>query len=228
MKTIIIGCGGVGSWLVPVITRLLKEKDEIILIDKDRLESKNLDRQLFSVESVGHYKAEVLAEKYGCEYRNAWYSSSMMQHGRSDILFACVDNHPTRVSILEACDRNRCRCIIAANETHSAEAYYYQSEWQGTHLDPRVFYPEILADKSGDPRAVAIGCTGEAQQQNPQLATANFMAAALALNLYVVWVQELKKADESVLPHLPHRLSSTLTRLESHKTGEEICQIMKQ
>lgn len=219
MNTIIIGCGGVGSWLVPVITRLLNREDTITLIDGDKLEAKNLDRQLFDASDIGEYKAQALATRYGCEFRNSWYNAGTMQHSKRDVLFVCVDNHPARIAALEACDRYGCRCIIAANETHSAEAYYYQPDWCGERMDPRVYYPEMVTDKSGDPRAAAIGCTGDAQRQNPQLATANFTAAALALNLYVVWIQELKKMDASiVLEHLPYKLNSTLTRLESHKT----------
>mgnify|MGYP000856154200 CR=1 FL=1 len=63
---------------------------------------------------------------------------------------------------------------------HSAEAYYYRRRWKGTARDPRVYYPEINQDRSGDPRATSIGCTGEVQNQNRQLVSANLMAAALA------------------------------------------------
>ena len=49
----IIGCGGVGSAIVPSFC-LLKPPAEITLIDGDTLETKNLNRQLFDARQVGH------------------------------------------------------------------------------------------------------------------------------------------------------------------------------
>lgn len=215
----IIGCGGVGSWLLPALCRMVP-LDSIFLIDGDKLERKNLDRQLFDERSIGDYKSKALLDKYleGCGASlERYYTFGMVVHDRNDLLFVCADNHPARMSALSACDRYGCRAIVAANETHSAEAYYYEPKWKGTPLDPRVYYPEMVDDRSGDPRAAVAGCTGEAQLANPQLATANFMAAALALNLYVLWFREARKLEASTIESLPFKLNSNLTRLESHK-----------
>ena len=59
-KHYIIGCGGVGSWLAPSLC-LLRSPQEVILVDGDTLETKNLNRQLFTPEQVGSNKAEALA-----------------------------------------------------------------------------------------------------------------------------------------------------------------------
>lgn len=210
----VIGCGGVGSYLVPVLAKLV---EDILLMDGDTLEPKNLDRQQFRASDLGRNKAEALAERYGLQHRPQYFDVGVVGTIAGDLLIVCADNHPARLAALETCDNTNCECIIAANETHSAEAYYYQPWWKGTRLDPRVFYPEILTDRTGDPRRRDAGCTGEAQQLRPQLASANFMAAALALQLFVVWVMERPKLASDALPHLPHKLSSTLTRLESFK-----------
>jgi hypothetical protein len=57
---------------------------------------------------------------------------------------------------------------------------------------------------------------GEAQQQTPQLVTANFMAASLAAHLYVLWGQEQRKMDAEAIPFLPYKLVNNLTRNEHH------------
>jgi tRNA A37 threonylcarbamoyladenosine dehydratase len=63
----IIGCGGVGSAIVPSFCRL-KSPAEITLIDGDTIETKNLDRQLFDARQVGQNKAQALAGKYNCRF----------------------------------------------------------------------------------------------------------------------------------------------------------------
>jgi len=207
----IIGCGGVGSWLAGTMTRLAGPKN-VTLVDGDTLETKNLDRQMFTEEDVGKNKALALSQQLKCEFLDRWYSRFEIQHGNYDWLFGCVDNNPGRKEILESCDMHTCKAIIAANEVHSSEAYYYDPSWKGTESDPRVYYPTIVSDESGNVHAEAIGCTGEAQQANRQLVTANFMAAALAAHLYVVWAMEARKASEDAIPYLPYRLSQNLTK----------------
>lgn len=216
-KIFIIGCGGVGSYLVPVLLKLLK-KTEICLVDGDKLETKNLDRQLFKESDIGKLKVTAMAE--GLESpKNLittvpnWYGAHSFQHSRTDILFVLADNHPTRKAALDACDRMKCTTIIAGNETFSAEAYYYRAEWKGTYRDPRIYYTEIETSTEGDPRRAAIGCTGEAQENNVQLASANFMAAALAIQLYTIW----NNISKELIDIVPYKLISNQFALETHK-----------
>lgn len=212
----IIGCGGVGSAIVPSFC-LLKPPAEITLIDGDTLETKNLNRQLFDARQVGLNKAQALAARYGCRHIPEWFARGKIRHQRNDWLLCLVDNHRTRLEALEVCDESGCQAICAANEMHSAEAYYYRRQWQGTNRDPRVYYPEINSDRSGDPRATAIGCTGEAQANNRQLVSANLMAAALAEHLFVLWQLKAPRMDAETVAVLPYKFGANLSRLETYK-----------
>jgi len=214
----IIGCGGVGSWLAQTLCRLGNPK-MITLVDGDKLEEKNRDRQLFREADIGKNKAVALAAQIGSRFSDQWYSEHLFAHEPGDWLFGCVDNNPGRDMVLKACDIYDCKAILAANETHS-EAYVYLPEWRGTKLDPRVYYPEIASDESGNPAARGIGCTGEAQKGNPQLVTANVMAAALASHMFVVWGMEYRKSTELARSYMPHRLRQNLTRNEFTLRGE--------
>lgn len=210
----IIGCGGIGSWLVPAMVKLVTS-NPLILWDGDTLEEKNLDRQLFTVDDIGTNKAAALGLRSGCQWEVKYFAAGLREFGDEEWFLVGVDNHPARRAVLEECDRYGCRAILAANETHSAEAYYYQPAWKGTKLDPRVYYPEIVSDRSGDPRAAAIGCTGEAQVLNPQLVTSNALAAALAGHLFALWALKAPKLERDTLASLPFKLSATMTRMES-------------
>lgn len=211
----IIGCGGVGSWLAPALARLTSP-EQITLIDMDTLEEKNLDRQLFKPQDIGRPKAEALAEIYNCHSMVEWFCEGLMEFQEWDWLIVCVDNHRARKAALEECDRYGCRAMFAANETHSAEAYFYQREWKDTPLDPRVYFPDILTDRSGDPRARGIGCTGEAQRENPQLVTSNSLASSLAGHLFALWHLHAPNVKAKTIPSLPYRLVANRTRLETH------------
>jgi len=216
MKVYVLGAGGGGSWAVPALCMLIG-KDNVIVMDGDKLERKNLNRQLFTENDLGRNKAEALADKYGCGYIDEWFSFGARSYDSDDVLISCVDNHPGRIAVLETCDYNKCKSILCGNEVHSSSAQMYLPEWNGTNLDPRVMFPELLTDTSGDPRRGAIGCTGEPQIATPQLVSANLMAVAQALHLFVVWIQEARKLPYEIRQHLPHLISQSLSRSESFK-----------
>jgi len=216
----IIGCGGVGSAIVPSFS-LLKPAGDITLIDGDRIERRNLNRQMFDAGQIGMNKAQALAGKYGCHFLPEWFARGKLRLYRADWLLCLVDNHRTRLETIEVCDENGCQAIIAANEMHSSEAYYYRRAWKDTPRDPRVYYPELATDRSGDPRAASIGCTGEAQENNRQLVSANLMAAALAEHLFVLWHLKAPRMDRETVALLPHKLVANLSQLETHRSKGE-------
>jgi hypothetical protein len=215
----IVGCGGVGSIIVPSFC-LLRSPGDITLIDGDVIEHKNLNRQMFDLNQIGRNKAQALAAKFGCAYIPEWFSRGKIRHFRNDWLICLVDNHRTRLETLEVCDEYGCQAIFAANEMYSSEAYYYRRQWRGTPRDTRVYYPEITTDRSGDPRAASVGCTGEAQENNRQLVSANLMAAALAEHLYVLWSMKAPRMDKETVELLPYKLAANLSKLETYRGGQ--------
>lgn len=210
-RHIVIGAGGVGSWLVPKLVRLEKE---IVIVDGDRLEEKNLDRQLFDKSQIGMNKAHALAAKYTTEGVFEYFTAgmsftehSMKPLGRDDLLWCCADNHACRREVLDACDLHRCRALFGANETCDAEAYYYEHRFRDTPHDPRIVYPDIMTDNSGDPLGPP-GCV-EAARTNPQLVIANDWASGLMLQLWYFHFRERPKLGPETEPYWPihHKVS---------------------
>jgi hypothetical protein len=68
-KIFVFGCGGTGSRVVPLIAQFMKScpwvvNPEIVLVDFDHIEEKNLTRQNFIASDMGKNKATVLANRY--------------------------------------------------------------------------------------------------------------------------------------------------------------------
>lgn len=227
MNIYIIGAGGVGSWLTPAMAMLINhERDGIVIVDGDTLEKKNLNRQLFDESSIGSNKAAALSVQYGCDCVEKYFMCGDFQTERDDWLMCCVDNNPGRLAILEQCDTYGSKAIFGSNEVTSAEAFYYDPEWKGTEQDPRVYYPEMKLDLSGDPLARSIGCTGEAQKKNVQLVSANISAMSLMLQLFGIWHLDRRKWRGEAVKHLPYQLIQNQTAFQTMTINkkEELCQ----
>lgn len=74
-KIVIVGCGGNGGYLIPLISRFLgTSPSELLrtiklhLVDGDTVSEKNILRQNFISPDVGMNKAEVLAERCGMAF----------------------------------------------------------------------------------------------------------------------------------------------------------------
>jgi hypothetical protein len=186
-KHLIVGAGGIASWLVPLLKHTLQPEEEITIMDGDILESKNLDRQFFGPEWIGWNKAEALAEIYNTKWENYYLARDcylLTQRPYFDVIWCCADNHPARKLCLELVEEGVGEwAIIGGNEYTDSEAYAYHIDWQGTAGDPLVYYPELSEDKSGDPLA-PFACQGQAQKQNRQLALANYLAAGFMVHLW--------------------------------------------
>lgn len=196
MRHIVIGCGGVGSWLVPKLIRL-EPPDSILLMDGDAFEEKNLDRQLFSREFVGTNKAAAMSGLHGTRALLEYFTAGSMRLSQDDLLWCCADNHAARRNVLDACDLYGCQAILGANEKTESEAYFYKREWGGGPNDPRVIYPDMLTDNSGDPTRPE-SCAELANSGQTQTVLANGLAADFMLHLYWSWFRE--KIDEEFRP----------------------------
>jgi len=192
MNIHVVGCGGVASYAVPVLAKLIQYRSgggSLTLQDKDVLEERNLERQQFGQRSVGLGKAQAMSQ--GLRPVRATVLDSWFTMGAdvpdNTIIFSFVDNHRARRAILDAVDRGENVCaIVAGNGLYCADAYIYKKEWKGTMCDPRVRFPEILTDESGDPTR---HCNDEEvlQETGGQTAVANFQAAQYALQLLTAW-----------------------------------------
>ena len=206
----VVGAGGTGAFLIQLLAKTMKE---FTIWDGDTYEEKNLDRQLVSPDEIGQHKAEVWGKRYGQMFFCDYFSGSI--EGSTPTIFCCADNHPARLACIQAADSYRGTAIICGNEKTDAEAYYYHWEMYGEATDPRVYYPDLLTDKTGDPM---MPCTGEVLDETPQLAISNSLAAGYAMWLYWFWSVEAPRIRDDML--YPIKVSSNYSRVRTTTIGD--------
>jgi len=213
---VVIGCGGIGGWLLSALDRTLPNTTQVIIYDKDKLEERNLDRQLFSSHDIGRYKAKAVLRRLtslmNVSAVTEWFTEAT-EIPPDATVFCCADNHRARLYAWQAVNRfEKSRLIVGANEYTDAEAYYYAPWLRDTPADMLRFYPEIASDKSGAPTE---RCTGVAQEIHPQLAISNMLAAGYMMWLYWFWAKELPKLNGFPVEETPIRVSGNFSRIRT-------------
>ena len=101
---IVVGCGGNGGFVADGLARMLPPHINLILIDMDRVEEHNLNRQSFTAADIGLFKSEVLAKSLAGKYRRP-VQYSALPVGATDlpkgIVVGCVDNGLARQQIAD-------------------------------------------------------------------------------------------------------------------------------
>ncbi len=101
---IVVGCGGTGGFVADGLARLLPRAIDLVLIDMDTVEERNLNRQSFTTADMGLFKSEALAKRLAGKYQRP-IQYSVLPVGAGDlprgIVVGCVDNGPARQAIAE-------------------------------------------------------------------------------------------------------------------------------
>ena len=242
-KIIVIGCGGTGSFYIRDMARLvssLKYKPEILLVDGDVVESKNLIRQNFVSVDIGKNKADVQAGRYGglgvkMAFRGEYLASKdqLKEMGgtfENVLLVSCVDNIKTRLLIREALAEvtpAQMFWIDCGNEEESGQVILSvkSGTWvadtikAGLYPTPDVFdlYPELIERAQKDKLPTEMNCA-EMAVASPQFGFVNGTAAMLAINFtHRLLTQGQIKVYESCFS-IDNRFSHKTTSLSTLKS----------
>ena len=198
-KIVVVGLGGVGSWLVqglcPFLNYQVDGNWELILVDGDEYEPKNHTRQVFTEYGP---KAEVQATWIAKSFPKliarsvARYISVDGAKGslavdqliyNDSIVFSCVDNHKTRKIIAKHCESlNDVALISGGNEyTDGNIQVFVRREGENLTATLDKYHPEIARPKDKAP--FEMSCE-EAAVSSPQLIFANMMVSSLMLNAF--------------------------------------------
>lgn len=118
-KIALIGTGGLGSYVAPLIARM--QPKELIIIDFDKVEESNLERQtMFSISDIGKTKVECAKNKI-CDFcKVISYDAKISNENISrlipkdvSLIIDCVDNTDARLVINKFCKNNKIDWIHA-------------------------------------------------------------------------------------------------------------------
>ncbi len=114
-KAAVIGCGGLGGWIIEMLARA--GVGEIVMVDADVFDDSNLNRQLFSTEAnIGEPKAIAAAKRVrdvNSAVRAAPIIDSLNEKNAAEILYGsdvvldALDNNISRRKVFEACSDMR-------------------------------------------------------------------------------------------------------------------------
>ena len=206
-KIFVVGCGGTGSNYIKELARYLATNNDydvnanIILIDGDVVEEKNLERQSFVKEDLFMNKAEAMALavndsydltfSYVSEYlKSKEHMLQLMKNAYTKgneeneelfvpIIIGCVDNHNCRKILHEVFEEySDIIYIDAANEFSSGEVVVGIKSNHAVIAPDRAFYfPDILKDSKS---VLEMSCT-ELNAVKPQHLITNLFAANICL-----------------------------------------------
>jgi molybdopterin/thiamine biosynthesis adenylyltransferase len=202
LKVKVIGCGGIGGCLLPVLCRILNygtacfafDDVDIHLIDGDIYEERNRERQLF--RDRGN-KADITKKMLEEDFPNLFIRSHPvyidtenvnMLIEENDVVFLCVDNHKTRHLVTRHCEDTLQDVVLISGgnnlDSGNVQVFIRRGGWNQTiPLDES--HPEIANPDDKHPSEIEVreGCLEQAVAE-PQLLIANNFAAALMLNAF--------------------------------------------
>lgn len=160
VQLLLVGCGGTGSHVarpVAQVARVLVERGtevEVVFVDPDVVEPKNVPRQLFCDAEIGMPKAVALARRYAA----AWGVPIRAVHGRFDegllagadrlrVIVGCVDNAEARKAI-----------AAAVMSVRRRDGWM----WRGRQKAPLVWWLDCGNDRQSG--QVLIGSTTDARE----------------------------------------------------------------
>lgn len=194
---VLIGAGGTGGNLAPMIARLISGNDNVSLtiVDGDFVEISNLERQPYLEFDVGKNKAETLSVKlntafnlkstYFPEYITTVKNLEMLCKSDSEtltIIVGAVDNHQARVLMERFFSvKENIIYIDSANEDYFGDVILSLKFKGETILNSRGMYrpKEIF---KGTKRVKTTSCEIK-NLDNPQYYPANQMAATIVLKM---------------------------------------------
>ena len=105
-KILIIGVGGIGSYLTPLLSKT--NNYDITIADPDVVEAKNISYQNFEMNHLGATKVDSLELSYPCN-RVAYPILTDKQLEGYDLVVCCADNLDVRRLVYRQGFQSECR-----------------------------------------------------------------------------------------------------------------------
>lgn len=212
---IVLGAGGTGSILLPLLSRYLFSKKYLghfTIVDGDNYSESNIERQIFGLSHININKAEYQAQVVAAHIPQLEdqinvidkYLSKEDIDGLIDencVIFNCTDNKAARKYVEDRClQMNNAVHICCGNELRTGQVQI-SLRHNGEQVTPSIFesYPEF--NDANDDRSVLSCEELAALPGGGQLIAANATAAVLALNAFVALTSSAICKEGSSFPY---------------------------
>jgi molybdopterin/thiamine biosynthesis adenylyltransferase len=197
---VVIGLGGIGTWLAPPLCRYLHDKrfgGDIVFADGDSFSELNLGRQDAGIDDIHKPKAQVMADRLqrclpGLHLRafNQYVAAGNVVDLIKDrsLVITAVDNHPARAVVARHAATLRDVCVLSAgNDKLDGNLHVYLRRGDVDETVPLIDrHPEIAKSRTGD--RATLGCDELIALGETQLIATNFLAAAaLLVAFHALW-----------------------------------------
>lgn len=203
---VLFGLGGVGGYVLEGLIRAGVEK--FILIDKDRFEISNINRQLAATKNViGKFKTNVYTDRAenineNCDIKvinekisKDNLSSLLSQYDLSDNIYFidCIDDLDAKVAIVKYCNDNSIRLISSmGTANHLSSTNIKISDITKTKYCPVA---KIIRKKLKDINIDKLTCLyideEIARHDKPYLSTISYMPAICGLKIAEYVIKEI-------------------------------------
>lgn len=194
----VLGAGGTGSWLAAFLDKM-SLNNNVIIMDGDIVESKNVLRQNFKKKDVTKQKAEVVAKSNTMSYVHGYITDTSIFHqlltefpeGTVPMLIGCLDNNASRKIAHDFVNEvPEAVWIDGGNAERHGQAYVCIKE-DGQIVDgfesPIDIEPAFQNFEGDERRPDQISCA-EQSESAPQNVTANVTSANVLFNIMAIFL----------------------------------------
>ena len=194
----ILGAGGTGSWLCAFLDKM-SLNNNVIVMDGDIVESKNVLRQNFKRYDVDKKKAEVVANSNMMSYVHGYITDTSIFHqimsefpeGTVPMLIGCLDNNASRKIAHDFVQEvPNIVWIDGGNAERHGQAYVCikeNGEIVEGYESPIDIEPAFQNYEGDERRPDQISCA-EHSESAPQNVTANVTSANVIFNLMAIFL----------------------------------------
>ncbi len=201
-EIVLVGCGGTGAvWarcIARIVWDLLRRRQHVPVIrfvDPDRVELKNVGRQMFVPQEIGQFKAEVLARRFNLALGLpiAWYNEPFDAEKHTarygTVVCGAVDNHLARTELAKV----HGLWIEAGNHLAGGQVTIGNSGDRKQILrairnndyallpNAALLFPQLLAEEASPEAPLpAASCAALVDSGDQQLLVNDFMASIAA------------------------------------------------
>lgn len=238
VRCVIVGCGGIGSWLAAGLVRALQFQapmSQLVLVDGDNFEPKNVERQTFTTygnkATALRSDLQPIAPQTFIVSMPAWIVPEGMNHSdedgatkvtahqvlkENDYVFVAVDNFAARKLIFDAArDYENIDIFTGGNDDRLFGSVYHYQRRDGIDvtLPPSHFHDEFVNPPDKNPGE--LSCQDRAALDGgTQLLAVNMGVAAWLLSKasYVIFGNDEEKQTSIELSEIYFDMEAGLSQ----------------